>query len=266
MATAALDRPAMTGEGRFFLITAFAMASVVVLGFSFQLAMGRSTFASPLHVHMHAVIFMGWVAIYVAQAAFATTGALALHRRLGWVAAGWLVLVVGLGFVVVIAMVRQGTVPFFFTPLQLLVLDPVALLTFAALTVAAIAQRRHTDWHRRLHYCGMAVLLGPAFGRLLPLPLFIPYAYEADVAAVLIFPVIGVIADIRRDGKAHPAWAWGIGTILASTLLVEAIIYGPVGLPLYRAVTAGTPGASVAPLALPPPPGGPLRTGRTKSI
>ena len=46
-------------DDRFFLITAFAMAAVVVAGFSMQLAMGRSSFASPLRVHSHAVVFMG---------------------------------------------------------------------------------------------------------------------------------------------------------------------------------------------------------------
>ena len=266
MATAALSSAAMAREDRFFLTTAIAMAIVVVCGFSFQLAMGRSTFASPPHVHAHAVVFMGWVAIYVAQTAFATTGSLALHRRLGWIAAAWVVLMVIMAFVVTIAMVRQGTVVFFFKPLQFLIFDPLTVLTFAALTAAAIVNRRRTDWHRRLHYCGMALLLGPAFGRMLPLPLLIPYAYEATFVAVLIFPAIGVAADLRRRGRVHPAWTWGIGTMLASKLLVEALSYGPLGLPLYQAVTAGSPGARVAPLAFPGPPTGSLRTGRSTSI
>jgi hypothetical protein len=253
-------------DDRFFMKTALAMALVVVIGFSTQLAMGRSTFASPPHVHLHAVIFMGWVVIYVAQTAFATTGSLSLHRRLGWIATGWMIAMVIMGFVVTISMVRRGVVPFFFTPLQFLVFDPVSVLTFAGLTTAAIVNRRRTDWHRRLHYCGMAVLLGPAFGRLLPLPFLTPYAYEVTVVATLIFPAIGAVADHRRAGAVHPAWTWGIGTIMVKALLVEAITFGPLGLPIYRAVTVGSPGALVAPLEFPPPPMGPLRTGRPASI
>lgn len=241
------------------------MALVVVTGFSTQLAMGRSSFASPLLVHAHAIVFMGWIAIYVLQNVLATTGRIDLHRKLGWLAAGWMVAMVVLGIAVTLAMVRRGQVPFFFQPLHFLVFDPLAVLTFAGLTIAAITLRRRTDWHRRLHFCGMALLLGPAFGRLLPLPLLAPWAFEANFVATMVFPLAGVVADIRRSGRAHPAWRWGIGTLFASVLLTEAIAYGPAGPPLYRAVTAGSPGAAVPPLDFPPPPTGPRRTGRTLS-
>lgn len=267
MATLAPHAPRFArDDDRFFLITAFAMAAVVVAGFSLQLAMGRSSFASPLRVHLHAVVFMGWVVIYVTQNVLATVGPIALHRRLGWLATGWVAAMVALGCWVTVAMVRNGTVPFFFTPVQFLVFDPLAVITFAGLTAAAVVNRRRTDWHRRLNYCAMALLLGPAFGRLLPMPLLVPYAYEATLFAVLIFPVIGVIADRRRSGAVHRAWRWGVGTIIASSLLVELISFGPVGTSIYQAVTAGSPGAAVAPREYPAPPAGPLRTGRPASI
>jgi hypothetical protein len=263
MATLAPHAPRFArDDDRFFQLTAFAMAATIVAGFSLQLAMGRSSFASPLRVHLHALVFMGWVAIYVTQNVLATTGSIALHRRLGWFATSWVAVMVVMGCWVTVAITRNGNVPFFFTPLQFLIFDPMSVFTFAGLIAAGIANRRRTDWHRRLNYCAMALLLGPAFGRLLPMPLLAPWAYEATFLAVLIFPVIGVIADLRRSGRVHPAWMWGIGTIAASTLLVEAITYGPLGEPIYRAVTAGSPGAQVAPLDFPPPPAGPQVTGR----
>ena len=255
-----------SNDDRFFLKSAIMMALIVVAGFSTQLALGRSTFASPLHVHAHAVVFMGWVAIYVAQNAFVASGSMALHRRLGWIATGWMAAMVVLGFVVTISLARRGVVPFFFTPLQFLIFDPVTVLTFAGLTIAAVVNRHRTDWHRRLHFCGMALLLGPALGRLLPLPLFVPYAYEIDLAAVLCVPAIAMLIERRRTGTVHRAWGWGVGTILATAFLIEAIAYGPLGPPIYRAVTAGSPGASVPPLEFPAPPTGPLRTGRPASI
>lgn len=261
-----LAQPVSRSDDKFFLKAAVAMAVVIVAGFSTQLAMGRSTFASPLHVHIHAIIFMGWVAIYVAQNALVANGSLAMHRRLGWIATGWMIAMVVLGFVVTVSMVRRGVVPFFFQPLQFLVFDPLSVLTFAALTTAAVVNRHRTDWHRRLHYCGMALLLGPAFGRLLPMPLLVPWAWETTLIFVLILPVIGVLADLRRTGTVHRAWYWGIGTIIGSALLTNAIAYGSLGPAIYHAVTAGSPGASVAPLEFPPPPTGPLRTGRPASI
>ena len=263
MATLARETqlPAL-GDERFFLRAAIVMALVIVAGFSFQLAMGRSSFASPVRVHAHAILFMGWVTIYLMQNIFVATGRMGLHRRLGWVAAIWMVPMVVSGFLVTVAMVRNGTVPFFFQPLHFLIFDPVAVSTFAGLTIAAILLRRRTEWHRRLHFCGMTILLGPAFGRLLPLPLLQPWSWEAAFAVALLFPIVGAWSDVRRSGRVHPAWTWGISAIVGSFIVTQAIAYSPVGLAIYDKVTAGYPGASVAPLEFRPPPEGPRITGR----
>ena len=261
--TAIADRPPAPtgGDDGFFLGGAIAMTVVIVAGFSVQLAMGRSSFAAPLYVHAHAVVFMGWVAIYLLQNSFVATGRMALHRRLGWLAAAWTVPMLVLGCAVTIALVRRGQVPFFFRPQQFLIFDPISLLAFAGLTAAAIRLRRRTDWHRRLHFCAMSMLLGPGFGRLLPMPLLAPWAWEATLAACLVFPAVAVWADWRRGGRIHPAWGWGVGAIITSALLIEAITYSPLGGAVYRAVVAGSPGAAVAPLGFPPPPTAPRYKG-----
>jgi hypothetical protein len=264
MAAVAERMPAPVGrDDGFFLGGAIAMTVVLVAGFSVQLALGRSSFDSPPLVHAHAIAFMGWVGIYLLQNVFAATARQALHRRLGWIAAVWVVPMLVLGCAVTIAMLRRGQVPFFFKPLQFLVFDPLSLFTFAGLTAAAILLRRRTDWHRRLHFCAMALLLGPGFGRLMPMPLLAPWAWEATSVACLAFPAVGMLADLRRDGRVHPAFAWGFGVMVGFVALTEAITYSPAGAALYRAVTTGSPGAAVAPLAFPAPPAGPRRTGRT---
>lgn len=252
MASLAEPHSAVAKDDRFFFITSLIMAAIVVAGFSLMIVTGRSSFASPPIVHAHAVVFMGWVVLYVTQNALVARGSIALHRRLGWIGAGWIVAMVVLGTIVTVRLVRLGHAPFFFPPALFLVLNPVTILTFAALTTAAIVRRRQTEWHRRPHFSGMALLLGPAYGRLLPMPFLIPYAYEVDVLAVLILPIVGMVFDLRRTGKVHPAWWWGLAAIIGSTVLSEAITYSPLGTALYRAATAGSPGASVAPLAYPP--------------
>jgi hypothetical protein len=255
MATIALRRAAGAGDNRYFVITSLLMAGLIVAAFSLQLGMGRSTFQAPLLVHLHALAFMGWVAIYVAQTTLAASGKRELHRQLGWLGTVWIAPMVVLGITATLMMVRRGQTPFFFQPAQFLVLNPVSVLTFAALTWTAVAMRRQTGWHRRLHYCGMANLLGPAFGRLLPMPLLSPWAFEATATCVLLFPLAGVLADRRRTGSVHPAWLWGTGTVLLSILSVEVLSYSPLGGLFYQTVTDGTPGAAIAPY-------GPLVTGR----
>ena len=140
--------------------------------------------------------------------------------------------------------------------------DPLTLCAFAGLTGSAILLRRRTEWHRRLHLCGMSLLLAPGFGRLLPMPLLQPWAWEAAFAASLSFPIAGMLSDLRRRGHVHPAWRWGLATMLGTLLLTEAITYSGAGRMLYRGVTAGSPGAAVPPLDFAPPPAGPLMTGR----
>lgn len=89
------DTPA--ADHRFAATMATVMAVVVVAGFSAQFLAGRSSFDAPLRVHVHAAVFMGWTALFLVQSWLATRGPLALHRTLGWIAAGWTVLMVAAG-------------------------------------------------------------------------------------------------------------------------------------------------------------------------
>ena len=239
-------------DRRFFLKMAIAMAVVIMLGFSMQVAMGRSTFAAPVLLHVHALVFFGWTALFVLQSALVDRGTMALHRRLGWIAVGWAAVVVMLGIYMTVMMVRRGAAPFFFTPSLFLFMNVLGVLCFGGLFAAAIRLRRRTDWHRRLMLCAMATLTGPAIGRLLPMPLLIPWAAWGVTAAVLIFPIIGAFADRRRTGRVHRAWIWGIATIVAVQFAMEIAAASPPGLALYRMVVVGGAGETVAPLDYPP--------------
>lgn len=241
-------------DSRFFEISALLMALILVAGFSLHLAMGRSSFGAPTFVHVHGIIFFGWVVIYVAQTFLATRGSMDLHRRLGWLAAAWVAAMVVAGFAVIIWRIQAAQAPFFFQPQHFLIANPLVVLLFAGLTSAAVAMRKRTDWHRRLHLCAMAALLAPGFGRLLPMPLMIPWSYQIAMACGLAFPIAGVIRDLLRTGRVHRAWMWGIGVTLAVMIGTEAIVYSPVGDAIYAWVTAGMPGASVAPLEFGPMP------------
>jgi hypothetical protein len=248
-------------DQRFAATMAIVMAVVVVAGFSTQFLAGRSTFASPLRVHFHAVAFMGWVALFVAQSWLATRGPLALHRKLGWIAVGWMGLMIVAALTVMIALVRNGTAPFFFQPQHFLIANPMALLAFVGLTGAAVAMRKRTDWHARLHICGMTMIMGPAFGRMLPMPLLIPYAFEAAGVAAAMFPIAGMIRDRRRLGYVHPAWWYGLGALAFIIVVPKLLAPTAFGDRLYAAVTAGTPGAAIPGMEFAPPPSGPLLVG-----
>jgi hypothetical protein len=246
-------RFAIGRDERFFLISSVVMAMVVFLGFGLNVALGRSTFAAPPRFHLHALLFMGWTSLFVAQAALAGTGARTLHRRLGWLAVVWMPLMVASGVYITASNVRQGRVPPFFEPAYFLVMNPMHILAVAGLVCAAVLLRRQTQWHRRLMFCSMSLLLAPAFGRLLPMPYLVPYAGIVVIIPCLAFQFAGVIRDLRKDGRVHPAWWWGIAASIGVVILIQLIAYGPLGLAIYEAVTGGAAGALPA-LEFPPVP------------
>ena len=243
-------------DNGFFRTIATLMGLTIVVGFSMNIVMGFSTFSARPLVHVHGVAFMAWVAIFVTQAWLGAHGPASLHRRLGWIGAGWVVVLIVLGCWINIDVIQRGIAPFFFRPQYFLIANPLGLFCFAVLAWSAIRLRKQSDWHMRLQICTMAAIIGPAFGRLLPMPLLIPHSFDIAVVAGLIFPVAGMVRDIRRDGKVHPAWWWGILAVLSALLLAHLIAYSPVGDAIYAAVTTGHPGANVPGLEFPPPPPG----------
>ena len=244
----------LPADRRFFLWLAYAMAALNVAGFSMQWLMGRSSLHAPPLVHAHALVFMGWVGFFVVQTTLGARGSLALHRRLGWVGAGWAIVMVAVGTITTVVMVREGRAPFFFTPGYFLPMNVLGVLSFGVLLAAAIRLRARRDWHPRLVLSAMAGIMGPAFGRLLPMPLLVPFAGQTVMAAILLFPLAGAVRDLRREGRVHPAWWWGIGVIVVTQLAATWLPPTAAGLALYDAVTRGSPGAAVAPLVYPAPP------------
>jgi hypothetical protein len=241
-------------DRRFFLWLAIAMALTNVAGFSMQLLAGRSSFGVPPLVHAHALLFFGWVTLFVTQTALASRGSMRLHRRLGWVSAGWAAAMVAMGLTITAVMVREGRAPFFFTPGYFLVMNSLGVLAFAALFAVAVAMRKRTDWHRRMMMVAMTAIMGPALGRLLPMPLMIPWAGLGVFAGMLLFPLAGIVHDLRRHGHVHRAWWVGLAALIALQSTIELAGASGVARALHGVVTRGQPSAAIDPLAYPPPP------------
>ena len=254
MATISYSSDADRGEARFFFTMACVMAATIIAGFSFNLAMGRSSFALPWLVHFHAWVMMAWVGLYLTQNFLVFSDNVALHRRLGWLAVLLLPAILVMGVLITrFSLQNQGGPPFF-DQNQFLISNPLQLFGFGALAAWAIAIRKNTGWHRRLMFCAFAMLTGPGFGRLLPNPLLIPYAwYVSAILPAVLFPAIGMLADKRRYGRAHPAWLWGIGTVLGLQVVADLIAYSDWGVGFTEQFLAGTPGAERSMEAFFPP-------------
>jgi len=253
MATVAPRGRAVEGT-RFFVIMMFAMASVIIAGFSLNLAMGRSSFAAPTAFHVHGLIFMGWLGLALAQVVTIASGNIALHRQLGRLAYGWIAAMIAAGVTIILVSVRSTGGPFFFAQNEFLISNLAGLLVFGVLALWALRARRYSGWHRRLMLVAMSALTGPGLGRLLPMPLLIPYAWPIAVSASFLFGGIAMLVDWRSNGRVHPAYWWGMGINVGGFLASIALAYSPLGYAITEAVIAGTPGAE-RPMAPFLPPG-----------
>ncbi|NBB24422.1 hypothetical protein GVM20_04695 [Porphyrobacter sp. SLTP] len=222
---------------------AFVMALVIVAGFSLNLAMGRSSFALPAAFHVHGVIFMGWLGLYLAQVVTIASGNRALHRQLGKLAYVFIPAMVAAGAMIIVVSIRGTGGPFFFAQNEFFISNLAGLLVFGGLAWWALRVRRHTGWHRRLMLVAMSALTGPGLGRLLPMPLLIPYAWPIAVSASFVFGAVAMLVDWRTNGRVHPAYWWGMGINVGGFLTSMALAYSPIGYAITEAVIAGTPGA-----------------------
>lgn len=230
-------------DTRFHAALAAVMCFVIVAGFSLNLAMGRSTFAAPVAFHVHGVVFMGWLALYLAQAYTIARGQVALHRRLGRIAYPYVAALLAAGTMIMIFVARRTGGPFFFDVHEFVISNVALLWCFGGLTFWALRTQRNSGRHRRLMLVGLAILTGPGLGRLLPMPLFIPYAWEIGIAATFLFPAIAMIRDKLRHGRVHSAYWWGCGIYAGVFIASMVLANSPAGLALTDSVIAGTPGA-----------------------
>lgn len=244
----------IVGDERFFLIASAIMVVVVVAGFLTLLLRGISTFAAPWPVHVHAVLFMGWVGFFMMQVWFATTGRVHLHRRFGWIAALYMPVLLIVGALILFRMMRNAAVPPFWTYSYFMVMNLMSLLAFAALAIAAIAWRKQTQWHRRLMFCAMAALVITPVNRLTPDAVLAQYMSLGSALAILLFPLSGMAADWRRDRRIHAAWFWGLGALILTGLTTELVGRMQLAGSLVALITAGSPAAEIDPFVqhLPP--------------
>ncbi|MGU3390100.1 hypothetical protein [Sphingomonas sp. M1A8_2b] len=219
-------RSVLRNERRFFLVMALVIAATVIFGFTLNAwRMHWSFLTLPFQVHLHAAIFSSWIVLYAVQNTLIVRGSLALHRGLGVLGAVIATAMVVVGILTTVLAIRDHRVPFFFPPGIFLVLDVVGVLGFGMLTASAIALRRQAAWHKRLMLCGTILVMSPAIGRILPMPLLGKFAGLGVFAVMALYVIAGMIFDLKSRGRVHPAYWWG-----AAVLVITQVVIGPLGM------------------------------------
>lgn len=221
---AAPPRRGYRADQPFFTRFAIALALLVVLGFAQFALRGFVDYRrAPMAVHFHGVVMLAWLSLFVTQNWLVETGRIATHRLLGRAGALLALLVAGTASYVGYAAVVSARQPPFFPPAYFLALTQLGALFFLGLVGWAIMKRRETEWHRRLMFASLIAILEPAFGRLLPMPLMMPWGEWAILAVQLGLFAVVMRHDRKVLGGVHPATLAGAGIVTLYHVLVETL-------------------------------------------
>jgi hypothetical protein len=219
----------LRGEHRFFSAMAVAIVLVALAGFA------RTYFLRPLLpapapppreltplIHLHGLLFTGWVLLLLVQARLVAAKQIGLHRRLGVAGAAMAALMVVVGTLTAIYGVVRGVAPFGMDPRRFLIVPLFAIILFAVFVFAGIWARRDAQSHKRWMLLATIALLPPAIARwVLLLGLGPPVVFA--VATLFLLPLIGW--DLKTRRRLHPVTLWG-GLLL--------VVSGPLRLMLAK--------------------------------
>lgn len=206
-----------TRDKPFFLRMIIGIALIIVLGFAQFAARGFVNFGTaPLWVHLHGVVMLSWLGLLIYQSSLIQRGNVMLHRRLGVLGIVLAAALVVLGMFTGLRAIALHRAPPYFSDAYFLALTQVDLVIFAGTVVAAVANRHRPEWHRRLMIGALVLLMEPAFGRLLPMPLLGIWGEWVVMALQLATLAIVAQHDRQRFVGIHPA------TIVSALIVVFA--------------------------------------------
>jgi hypothetical protein len=208
---------ARAARSPFYVGASLYVVATVLAGFAPSLYLiavdGRPR---PWIMHLHAAVYLGWLALLVCQAVLAARGQLALHRRVGALGIYYAVALWVLGLVVSIfapaAHVRAGewsleeAVTFLPIPLGDMVL-------FGSFFGAAIAYRTRPEVHKRLVLLACVAIMFAGVSRL-------SYVLDPPGQVIVWFVPIaaGMVYDFYKRRGVHPVY-WIGAAVMGVALL-----------------------------------------------
>jgi hypothetical protein len=205
----------LRGTRGFSLAITFILIAMVLRGFwpSYFGHLLSGGVSRPWIIHLHGVIFSGWMVLVLAQVSLVCMGQVRMHRRIGHVGIAYGTLVLGSGlvvsFVAPVLHVHAGewtvdrAAGFLLAPL-----GDMAL--FGGFFGAAIAYRRRPEIHKRLILAATVALAFAAVGRM---------AFESRVVSLLVrlSPLFAAMAfDVFTRRRVHRVYVISVAVLAAA--------------------------------------------------
>ncbi|WP_297512322.1 hypothetical protein [uncultured Caulobacter sp.] len=201
----------------------------------------------PLLVHVHAVVFTGWLVVFTAQVWLVRSRRVGLHRRLGVAAA----VLAGVMLLLGPATAIYVQIKWFGLPNgdpAFLAISMSDMISFAGLTAAALAWRRDPFVHKRLMLLGTLALADAGFGRWTGMalgPTLGPIVGNGFMGRVLIGDCLSLAAllapaayDLVTRGRTATVVTIGTLWAVAWPVLATGLYLNPTWIALAKAFVA----------------------------
>ncbi len=174
-------------------------------------------------LYAHGTVFSIWLLLLIVQPLLIARRNIRLHRAIGVGGATVAAAMVVLGNLAAIAAMRGGGFIGLGDPYVFYAVPFFAINSFAVAVAWAIAWRNRPEAHKRLILLSNVGLIGAAIARIQIDPI------QAGAPLTFIFlpnliTLAGILCDWRTRGRVHQVWIWGGLAMLASQIVMMAVM------------------------------------------
>jgi hypothetical protein len=199
---------------RFYIGISLLLGLFAVTGFwaTYFGPLVRGTIEQPLLIHVHATVFVGWLALFLTQASLAAMGHVSWHLQLGRIGIGYGFVLIAVGLFTTV-MRSAGQFAAGENGARLLYVASLDMVLFSIFFGAAVGYRRTPELHKRLMLVAATVLLVAAVGRM-PFLRIGPLSIHFRLLVWSLPILLAIVYDFRNRLRFHPVYACGLGALI----------------------------------------------------
>jgi ABC-type multidrug transport system permease subunit len=235
MITAASPRPLVSPAARdrkFYTSMGIVMLFTALVGFSrtyfIGLISGHPTTITGripnATVHLHALLFMSWLVLFIVQTRLIATHRVKVHRKLGYFGVVLAAAMIVVGGRTAVEAARLGAVPPGNNPWTFTAIPFGDIATFAIFFLGAVLWRNDRDKHKRLMILASACLMSAALVRW---PGVLRVGPLSSYGLTLLFPIAAAVYDRWSRGRVHPVYWWGLALLVVGVAVRVVLLGSP---------------------------------------